>query len=96
MPKWVKLKGSDHKIIYPHSIRIDHPCGSYHYELDTSQTRVVQCIPTILEDKGDGTYTQWSFSVWGPSGEREYELQHDYLTEDEAAREAENLADHLF
>jgi len=26
--------------------------------------------PTLLEDNGDGTYTAWGYSVWGPGGRR--------------------------
>ena len=67
--QWVKLKGSDFEITYPCNIRVDLPGGGYYFEMDTSQPQVVKCLPTILEDEGDGTYTQWSFSVWGPIGQ---------------------------
>lgn len=41
---------------------------------------------------------KWKLVIWGDnrSENLEVELQHEYETADEAAREAENLADYLF
>lgn len=47
----------------------------------------------MIEEK---RYYEWKLVIWGPSGTREFVLQHEYATEDEAAREAENVADRFF
>ena len=75
--KWVKLVGSDFRLEYPKK-RVDSPpdckCGHaihphWHYEDDRSQEpKRVPLTPTLLEDKGDGTYTHWSFGIFGPMG----------------------------
>jgi hypothetical protein len=74
--KWVKLAGSDFRLRYPQKL-IRHvpdcPChpapDHWHYEDDKSQQpQRVPVTPTLLEDNGDGTYTQWSFGIFGPVG----------------------------
>jgi hypothetical protein len=73
--KWVKLAGSDFRLHYPKKL-IRHtpgcPChpspNHWHYEEDKSQDpKRVPVTPTLLEDNG-GTYTQWSFGIFGPVG----------------------------
>jgi hypothetical protein len=76
--KWVKLVGSDIRLVYPQKI-IHHPseCDCHpianhrHYENDTSQPpRRKHVTPTLFEDNGDGTYTHWSFGLFGPVGHK--------------------------
>jgi hypothetical protein len=74
--KWVKLVGSDFRLRYPQKL-VRHvsgcPChpapNHWHYEEDKSQQpQRVPVTPTLLEDNGDGSYTQWSFGIFGPVG----------------------------
>jgi hypothetical protein len=74
--KWVKLVGSDFRMVYPHKI-IPHTPGCtchpapnhWFYEEDRcQQPERVSVTPTLLEDDGGGIYTQWSFGIFGPVG----------------------------
>lgn len=73
--KWVKLVGSDFRLEYPQKA-VQHPadckCHSvpnhWHYEDDKSREPRRVPLPTLLEDNGDGTYTAWSFGLFGPMG----------------------------
>jgi hypothetical protein len=57
--KWVKLVGSDFRRKYPHN------------EDDTSQQpQRVPVTPTLFEDNSDGSYTQWSFGLFGLVGNK--------------------------
>jgi hypothetical protein len=69
--KWVKLKGSDFRLEYPQK-RVDHADGiHFHFEPDTSHPpRKIKMPPIILEDHGDGTFTQWSYTLFGPVGHK--------------------------
>ena len=74
---WVKLVGSDFRLEYAKK-RVDSPpdckCGHpihphFRYEDDKAQEpKRVLLTPTLLEDNGDGTYTHWSFGIFGPVG----------------------------
>jgi hypothetical protein len=75
--KWVKLVGSDFRLVYPRKRRDSPPdckCGHsihphWHFEDDKAQEpKQVPLTPTLLEDHGDGTYTHWSFGIFGPVG----------------------------
>jgi hypothetical protein len=75
--KWVKLVGSDIRLVYPQK-RLDSPpdckCGHpihphFHFEDDKDQEpKKVAKTPTLFEANGNGTYTQWSFDIYGPVG----------------------------
>ena len=66
---WVKVKGSDIVTVYP-QVRVDEPDGiHFHYEDDKTHPEIKQVIPTLLEDNGDGTYTKWGFTLYGPVGQ---------------------------
>lgn len=74
--KWAKVVGSDFHLEYPKK-RVDHPAeckchgvpNRWHYADDKSQEpKRVPLPPTLLEDNGDGTYTHWSFGIYGPVG----------------------------
>lgn len=69
--KWVKVVGSDFRLEYPQK-RVNHADGYYyHFEDDKSQEpKKIRITGTFLEDNGDGSYTGWSFGLWGPVGER--------------------------
>jgi hypothetical protein len=42
---------------------------TWHYTDDKSQKpKRIKSPATILEDNGDGTFTAWSYGVWGPVG----------------------------
>ena len=71
--KLVKIKGSDVRLEYPQKrvvVEVDPIIGEkWEYHDDTSRPpKEVRKIPTIVEDNGDGTYTSWSFGIWGPVG----------------------------
>ena len=74
--KWVKLVGSDFRLLYPQKLVRPVPgcpCHTapnhWHYEEDKSQQpERVPVTPTLLEDNGDGTCTQWSFGLFGRLG----------------------------
>jgi len=36
---------------------------------------------------------EWDLVIWGPGGSRYIRLSHEYYTADEAAKEAEDIAD---
>jgi translation elongation factor EF-Tu-like GTPase len=63
------LKGSDFRLDHPQK-RVDHVDGvHFHFEDDKSQPpRKIKMPPIILEVNGDGTFTQWSFSLFGSVG----------------------------
>lgn len=74
--KWVKRVGSDFRLVYPRKI-VHHAPGCkchpdpnhWHYEGDKSQEPLrVPLTPILVEDNGDGNYTQWSFGLFGPVG----------------------------
>ncbi len=67
--RWVKLEGSDVRLEYPMK-KIMHEDGvHFHYEDDRSQPpKRVPMPPILFEDNGDGTYTQWTFGLFGPVG----------------------------
>lgn len=75
--KWVKLVGSDFRLVYPQK-RVDSPpdckCGHaihphWHYEDDKGrEPKRVSLTPTLPEVNGHGTYTHWSFGLFGPVG----------------------------
>jgi hypothetical protein len=69
MHKWVKIVGSDVQLEYPYK-RVDAADGvHFHFEEDRSQApKQKRITPTLLEDHGDGTYTEWSFGIYGPVG----------------------------
>jgi hypothetical protein len=76
--KWVKLAGSDFRLVYPQKIiRHARDCtchplpNHWHYEDDKShEPERVSVLPVLLEDNGEGTYTQWSFGLFGPLGHK--------------------------
>jgi hypothetical protein len=67
--KWVKVAGSDVRQEYAQK-RVDHSDGvHWHFEDDLTLPPTERCVPpTILEDHEDGTYTRWTYTVWGPVG----------------------------
>lgn len=77
MKSWVKVIGSDVRLEYPQK-RVDSPPGCkcdhpihphYHFEPDYGAKPVKRRIsPQLYEDNGDGTYTRWGYTVWGPVG----------------------------
>lgn len=68
--KFVKIKGSDDYIEYP-QIRVNNPDGTFYYTDDKTRAKIVKTkYPKILEDNCDGTYTAWTYTVFGPVGEQ--------------------------
>jgi hypothetical protein len=74
--KWVKLAGSDFRLLYLQKL-VRHvpgcPCHTapnhWHYEENKSQQpERVPVTPTLIEDNGDGADTHWSFGLFGPLG----------------------------
>lgn len=100
--KWVKLVGSDYRLEYPDKM-VKHPrdckCHSipnhWHYEADKSKPpKKVWLAPTLLEDNGDGTYTAWSYGIWGPvgsTGKLKEGMQVVLITSRSDYKEAERL-----
>lgn len=95
--KWVKIKGSDVRLEYP-SKKVMEPDGyHYHFEDDrTVEPKRIKQQPRLLEDNGDGTYTSWSYTVWGPvggSGSLKEGIEVVPLTTKADRREADRLDD---
>ena len=70
------MVGSGFRLVYPRKI-IRHASGCtchpvpnhWHYEGDESQQpKRMPMTPILFEDNGDGTYTHWSFDLFGPVG----------------------------
>lgn len=67
--KWVKVTGSDVRLEWPMKQIMDPDGEHWHYAEDKSQPPEKRRIPArILEDNGDGTYTSWAPTLWGPVG----------------------------
>lgn len=67
--KFVKVVGSDVRLEWPQKQVMCADNYHWTYEDDKTQPPIRCTIPaTILEDNGDGTYTRWGFTVFGPIG----------------------------
>lgn len=70
---WVKVRGSEVRREHPGRLRCRLGDSALGYGLveDQSQPALsLPCPPTLLENHGDGTFTHWLFTSWGPLGRR--------------------------